>query len=142
MKDYPEKIMSLFLRISRAVKKSMVIKCRNGRTINPLQMHALLIISRKEEISMKEFAKSLSISSPSATAFAGRLVSNNWVKRISDPKNRKLVKLCLTDYGKKVIENKKEERKELAKQLIKSIPVEDQKDLVRILDNILSNLKK
>lgn len=142
MENLPEKIISLFIKINRNVKKNMVMECKNGSTINPLQMHALLLIDREKEITMKAFAKNLDISSPSATAFADRLVKNNWVKRCNDPNNRRFVKLCLTEAGKNILEKKKVERKELAKKLIESIPVEDQRQLVRILEEILLNLEK
>ncbi len=141
VENLSEKIISLFLKISRNVKKNMVIECKNGSRINPLQMHALLLIDQKEEITMKELAQNLDISSPSATAFADRLVKNNWAKRYNDPKNRRSVKLCLTDFGKNILEKKREERKKLTKKLIESIPVKDRKDLLRILEEILSNLE-
>jgi len=142
MQERTEKIINLILEISRIVRKKMILECGDGITISPIQIHALSFIERSGEITMKEFAKHLKISSPSATAFANRLVNNNWVKRLNDPNNRRLVKLKITDYGKDILENKRKERIEITKKIINIIPKNDQTELIRILSNILENYKK
>ncbi|MSR86879.1 MarR family transcriptional regulator, partial [Candidatus Peribacteria bacterium] len=67
-----------------------------GCGANLLHIHSLFLISEQEGLTMKEIAKSLHITSPSATSLVNRLVDMKWVGREHDTENRKLVRLRLT----------------------------------------------
>src|SRR5665213_2676417 len=100
----PDRIITLWMQITRLLHQRMVLLKKEKKSmLNPMQMHALIVIKEHEGLTMKELAQFLRITSPSATSFVNRLVRLKWVKRVSDLTNRKLVRLKLTDSGAKMI---------------------------------------
>ena len=110
--------------------------------INFLQIFALAMIDDHPNMTMKEFAESMKVSSPSATSFIDRLVKLGWAKRREDAENRKLVLLSLTPVGKQMLAKKMKERAALIRQIIALIPETDQRHLERILTGLHAALGK
>jgi DNA-binding MarR family transcriptional regulator len=115
-------------------------KGREGEKTNFLQIHALFIIDAQEGLTMKEFASALMITSPSATSFINRLVRMGWVTRMSDPKNRKIIRLKLSAKGKTVMKKKMLERREHMHSILNQLSSKDQESLSRILTTLHSKL--
>lgn len=107
---------------------------------NLRQLHALLLIREKEGMTMKEFASALGITRPSATSLAGRLVRLTLVRRVSDPKNRKLVRLRLTSSAARMVDRKLAQRDAMLASVFSLLPEADRRDLSRILDRLLTSL--
>ena len=55
---------------------------------------------RKGNPKMSELGRAVSVSLPTATRIAKVLVDNGYAERLSDPRDGRLVRLTLTDYGK------------------------------------------
>jgi DNA-binding MarR family transcriptional regulator len=55
---------------------------------------------RKGSPKMSELGQAVSVSLPTATRIAKILVDNGYAERLSDPRDGRLVRLALTDYGK------------------------------------------
>ena len=69
---------------------------------DPLSMYRVMdFLSRKGSPKMSEIGRALSISLSTTTRLAEVLVDNGYAERLSDPKDGRLVRLRLTDYGKK-----------------------------------------
>ncbi|HVW66158.1 MAG TPA: MarR family transcriptional regulator [Candidatus Peribacteraceae bacterium] len=142
--DAPDRIITLWMQITRLLHQRMV-HLRKGKgpsALNPMQIHALIIIKEHDGLTMKEFAQFLHVTSPSATSFANRLVRLKWIKRIADKKNRKLVRLRLTDAGTKVITTKMKEHTKVMRELFELLSGSDQEEFVRILANLHTALAK
>lgn len=106
--------------------------------MNPMQMHAMVIVAEHPDLTMKEFAKHLHISSPSATSFVDRLVKLHWVERVADPKNRKLVHLRVLPAGRTALEAAMKEHSVVMHDLFSLLSDGDQ----QILERVLANLKE
>ncbi len=104
--------------------------------MNPVQMHAMLIIREHDGLTMKEFAEFLHVTSPSATSFVNRLVRMKWVKRIADKTNRKLVRLKLSDEGMNCVTTNMKEHSRMMRDLFSLLTLADQKEFARILGNL------
>ena len=85
---------------------------------------------------MKEFAQFQHITSPSATSFINRLVRLKWVKRATDPDNRKLVRLHVTEEGRKVVMRRMKEHTIMMRDVFSLLTIEDQTSFARILANL------
>jgi DNA-binding MarR family transcriptional regulator len=101
-----------------------------------LQIHALLYVREHEGMTMKELAKHLKITSPSATSFVNRLVKLKWVERFTDPENRKLVRLKISTTGTAMLQQSMKERKEEMRKVLSLLSPDDQEELARILTHL------
>jgi DNA-binding MarR family transcriptional regulator len=74
--------------------------------LHHVTIHQLAALHHLSEgiCSMRELARTLSISESSATAAADRLVREGLVERRADPADRRLVLLALTDEGRAFVE--------------------------------------
>lgn len=101
--------------------------------MNPMQVHGMAIIAEHPSITMKEFATQLHISSPSATSFVDRLVKGQWVERVPNPDNRKLVHLRLSSSGRAALASAMKEHSAVMHDLFSLLSSEDQSQLERVL---------
>ena len=88
---------------------------------------------------MKHLAHCLLVKSPTATSFVNRLVKAGLIKRVADPKNRKLVRLRITAKGKAYLKRKVEDRKRTMRAVFQPIPERDRVELVRILSRFVES---
>ena len=89
---------------------------------------------------MKELAKSLHVASPSATSLINRLVKMQWVGRMHDEKNRKLVRLSLTPLGKRILREKHDRRREVLRSIFSLLTPSEQAQLARLHEKLSSKL--
>ncbi len=136
----PDRIITQWMEITRLLRQSMMHGCKPGIGMNPMQMHALMIIQEHEGLTMTELAKFLRVTSPSATSFVNRMVRMKWVKRLADGKNRKLVRLKLSEAGIKTIAEKMKEHTKVMHDLFSLLSSADQKTFARILTTLRSTL--
>lgn len=142
-RDTPARIIQLWMDISRQLRRNITKK---GKTVdvgmNPMQMHGMFVIAEHPNVTMKEFAKHLHISSPSATSFIDRLVKLRWVERVPDPKNRKLVHLSLLPDGTVALEKAMKGHSAVMHDLFSLLQPSDQELLERVLLNLKDALAR
>lgn len=135
--DTPAHIIQLWMEISRLLRRNMTAKGKAADVcMNPMQVHAMMIISDHPNVTMKEFAKHLHISSPSATSFVDRLVKMKLVERCSDPGNRKLIHLNMLPTGRASLDQAMKEHSAAMHDLFSLLSSPDQEQLERILSNL------
>lgn len=136
MSDSPARIIQLWMEISRLLRKSMSKRDPHACHMNQLQMHGMLVVAEHPDITMKELADSLHISSPSATSFVDRLVKLSWIERAADMKNRKLVHLRMLPAGKEALDQAKKEHSAVMHGLFSLLSQADQEQFERVLLNL------
>jgi len=73
--------------------------------LNKTQAHILFFVARsKNDIAVKDLAKALKITSGAVTQYLNELVAKNLVKREEDQKDRRILKITLTESTKKHFE--------------------------------------
>jgi DNA-binding MarR family transcriptional regulator len=65
-----------------------------------------------------------------------RLVRLKYVRRVTDPKNRKLVRLKITDAGAQAVSQMMRRKGDEARKMFELISEKDQKELLRILQSL------
>ncbi len=127
-------IIQLWMDISRTLRRDLMTKGKAASIcMNPMQVHGMAIIAEHPSITMKEFATQLHISSPSATSFVDRLVKGQWVERVPNPDNRKLVHVRLTASGRATLASAMKEHSAVMHDLFSLLSPEDQSQLERVL---------
>jgi DNA-binding MarR family transcriptional regulator len=134
-------IIGLWMELMRLWKQRMAIQLHSKR-IHPLHLFAAHIIEAHPNLTMKEFAEHLKITSPSATALVNRLVRLKWVMRKTDPHNRKLVRLHINASGSKTLHAHMSEHAKSMRRMLSWLSAKDQKDFARVLLTLKNALEK
>lgn len=134
-------IIKNWLEITRLLRHRMA-GANIEKKMNPMQVHALMVIKEHDNLTMKEFAEFLHITSPSATSLVNRLVRMKWVKRNADKLNRKLVRLKLSQEGVKYLSAKMKVHMGMMRDLFSLLSVSDQREFARILGALRTTLSK
>jgi DNA-binding MarR family transcriptional regulator len=127
----------LYKSISRPLKQQS--------PVTPGGMFVLGSLKRNGTQSMSDIGKCLSMPKPHVTVIVDRLIEEGLVERQSDPADRRIVNILLTDKGLEVFENTKLEISENLKIKLSKLSSEEQEILAdasqkvrQILISILS----
>ena len=99
-------------------------------------------LSRCGECKMGEIAKFLNVTTAAITGIVDRLVREAYVVRVSDPKDRRIVKIKLTVKGAKVAKDMIELRKKVTIKMFGMISQEEREQYLSILTHIKDDLKE
>lgn len=139
-KDPLDRLIESTYDFGRIMRQQMMGGMKIAGGANMLHIHALFLISGQEGLTMKELAKSLHVASPSATSLINRLVKLQWVGRMHDDLNRKLVRLWLTPLGKRILKQKHERRRDVLRHIFGHLTVQEQLQLARLHEKLSFNL--
>ena len=125
--------------------KSISKPLRNQTSITPGGMFVLGSLKRNGTQSMSDIGKCLSMPKPHVTVIVDKLIEEGYVERQSDPKDRRVVNILLTDKGLKdfekiklaVSENLKVKLLELTEEQLEMLAIASQQ-MREILISILS----
>jgi len=87
------------LSIHPLLFKSITKPLRNQTSITPGGMYVLGTLKRHGTLSMTEIGKYLSMPKPHVTVIIDKLIEEGYVERQSDPKDRRVVNILLTEKG-------------------------------------------
>ena len=78
--------------------------------LQSVTIHQLSVLEhlRSGAVTMRELARNLAVGESAATAAADRLVRQGLVERHSDPADRRVVRIALTDHGQQFVERVQE----------------------------------
>ena len=85
-------------------------------------------------------AERLRITPGAVTSLSDKLIASGYAHRNKDPNDRRIVLLEITDQGREILLQFKEENKNVMKQLFSGLPEEDINHLVRIYRHVLKNI--
>ncbi len=134
MKEKIEKIVSLILITKRITHEHL--KKQNGENFSFLQFATLQQINEKKPL-MKDLADFLAITPPSATALINNLAKAKMIKRITDSKDRRIVRIEITENGKMQLEKCRKEMLTHMKSRLEKLNDVEQEDLIRILTKLV-----
>ena len=139
------KIVEKFLNTANEIGKFMhqkfvVLSC--DKVVTGLQFHAIKYIEKHPKTSVGELAEALMMSSGAIAQLIERLEEKKLVNREIDLKDKRIVHLALTKLGEiEVLEMKRMFMKKMS-SMLSLISEDDLKEIVRIQEKLLENLKK
>ena len=133
-------VYGLFTAIFNKMEKSS--KGLMGMPINVSQLKALSAFDEEKSYSMGELCQLAQVKMPSMTAVADKLEDEGILFRVRDTGDRRVVKLCLTEQGKKMHGQILQARHEELCGLFGALDEKDQIKLVKSLKNVSTILKK
>lgn len=109
-------------------------------TITKVQWTALYHIERNEGLSQRELAKLMLIKEPTALHLVDRLEREGWVVRKTDPENRRVRHLQLTEEGYRVYSENLPRVIQFNEDAKRGISEEEIDTFKSVLDRMIENL--
>ena len=111
--------------------------------IDPVSLYRIMdFLLRKGSPKMSELGRAVSVSLPTATRIAKVLVDNGYAERLSDPKDGRLVRLTLTDYGKSIHDVIERFLLQIIRKNLDYLTVEEQTILFILVDKVRATLRR
>jgi MarR family transcriptional regulator, organic hydroperoxide resistance regulator len=108
-----------------------------GLGITPGQINALLILFMHDDLTMGELSAEIYLAESAATRLVDRLVKTNLVKRKGDEKDRRVVRVFLTSYGRQLASLVFERRAQRFRNLANRLSPEERDMLVHSVIAVL-----
>jgi DNA-binding MarR family transcriptional regulator len=100
------------------------------------QFLALGFINGQGQAKMTDMARYMAVSTAAMTGIVDRLVRDGYTVRAYDQKDRRIIKIKLTQKGVKLVKKIKQERRLLAIKVFGKISEAERQDYLRILTRI------
>lgn len=133
-------LAEIIFKASRLMREHMGFKSEVGN-LSMLQLQALIFIKRHPNAHMREIANNFKIELPSATSLIDTLTKASLVERESDSRDRRVVKITLTEEGKTLLKQAVKMRTKKIATILSYLSNEDKSDLLRIMRKLLKNLE-
>jgi DNA-binding MarR family transcriptional regulator len=104
--------------------------------------HVLRIVMMHGPVPMSQMGRHMGISKPYMTALVNKLIREGLVERVSDPEDRRVVKITITTAGKDAVKELKKCQREAVLKNISSLSPEDISVLHDSVKNIRSIISK
>ncbi len=101
-----------------------------------LRFETLRFIAEAREPTMRDIAKHLRITAPSATSLVAHLSSERWITRQKMASDKRIVRIVLTAAGKRVLAGYRSRSKATMQRVFSELPVGDLAELIRILRRV------
>lgn len=106
------------------------------QTVSHLHLATLRYVSLEKKPLMRDIATFLCITPPSATSLVHGLVKAGHLERVSNPEDRRHVRLALTPLGKKALTSGMKKKEELMKQVLSVLNDEEREQFAHILEKL------
>ncbi|HVZ75757.1 MAG TPA: MarR family transcriptional regulator [Candidatus Paceibacterota bacterium] len=127
--------LNLFLDVGRAIKRDM----GSALPLPFAQCEALKLVEELPRASMREVARTLRITAPSATSLIDELARQGYLKRGAAREDRRRIALTLTPKGKRIASEIMRKRKAVFARLLQPLDHEDRENLNRVLRKIINS---
>lgn len=108
-----------------------------GLDVTPRQINALLVLYFNDNRTMGELSQEIFLAESALTRLVNRLVNLNLVKRRGDEKDRRVVRVSLTSYGKQLARLVFERRTKRFNNLADHLTPEEREMLIVSLKSVL-----
>lgn len=130
-------------RIMARLRKSHPQGAAASSTDFDLLYNVGVIFSRHPEpLTMGELSQTLDVPLSTATRIVDWLVKNDFVARLSDPQDRRIVRVTLTDTGQSMYQAGNEMIRKRAEILLRPFTPTERENLVALLDKLVQALEK
>lgn len=117
------------LRLPILFRKQISQPCRALSALPPMQLYVLGAIEAHACINMTNLSREVAVKSQQLTRLVEALVERGYVERVSDPTNRRVVLVRLTEFGSAFLREIHSQLVESLFPLFKELPQDDLRTL-------------
>jgi DNA-binding MarR family transcriptional regulator len=132
-----ERLLELAPSVRRAFEVRLSEERAQWLSLTGHQLEALAAL-REGNLTMRSLCERLDISESAGTALSDRLVARGMVERETDPSDRRVVLLALTDAARTMVERYRQIKSHHVAKLLSTLSREDLENLVRIYETLVS----
>lgn len=134
--EFVNALLELFPKIMRHLEAQEAREV-TGLDVTPVQVHALLALNAKNNLTMGELSSELGMAESAATRLVDRLAKTNLIRRRGDPRDRRLVRISLSSYGQQLAQLVMERRTRTFGRLAEHLTPAEQESLVLSMQALL-----
>ena len=113
----------------------------HGVTLSMTEVHILESIEKSESNMMSAIAKRLMVTQGTLTVSTSKLEKKGYVERLKDEKDRRIVRLKLTDKARTVLDEHDRFHEEMIEKLLNEIELDKEQELILSLRNLMAFFK-
>ena len=115
--------------------------CRlNSSDLTTGQFYAGSILYQKNALTMSELAQVMNVSLPTLTGIIDRMVKNGYTQRERVETDRRLVKVRLTQTGKRIINEFQKQKRNRFKHMLTAFNQQDRRIFLRLMSKLVNGL--
>ena len=125
--DRIDKVSDIFAdMVNMAMKmEDRAVKTLSARDLSVAEIRTLEAIGLDSAKSMSQVVQSLNVSMGTLTAAVNKLVGKDYVERFRIPQDRRVVKIKLTDKGRRAVEEHNQLRRRMVRQAVEDMDAEE-----------------
>jgi DNA-binding MarR family transcriptional regulator len=140
-KELLQKLAEKMASVMRRMHAGQVFKVSEF-ILRPPQVRILFFIARQnEEVAVKDLAEMLSVTPGAITQLVDGLVDMDLVRREEDARDRRIIRIKLTELAKSKLEEFRKGYLASASQAFDILSAAEIKELLRLLDKVDSHLE-
>ncbi len=141
-----EELASDFLKLMPLFRNSIFKPLEKGvnNSLTPMQFHALGCLYHKGTLTMSELASEMNVLKQQLTLLTDKLTELNYAERVHDKKDRRSVKISITQAGLDFLEDQKKKVMELVVNRLEVLSSEDAvkfHDAIKTINSIIEKFK-
>lgn len=141
MSDINTRLIECIFKLSRFMKEDL--SCDSDiASLTMLQLQAILYIKKHANAQMSEIAQHFAMELPSATSIIKTLVKFHLVSRHQDEKDRRLVRIALTDKALSLLQKTLKSRQQKIAENLSYLSSNDKTTLLKILEKMLKKMEE
>lgn len=113
-----------------------------GVKLSMTEVHILEAIEKSESKMMSAVAKSLMVTQGTLTVSTSKLVKKGYVERVKDERDKRIVRLKLTDKANQVLEIHDNFHEEMIDKLLNELDLHKEVELIQSLRNLMDFFKE
>lgn len=133
-----ELLVDLFNHITLIEEKNLQDQ---GVSLSMTEVHILEAIKKSESKMMSAVARRLMVTQGTLTVSTGKLVKKGYVERVKDEKDKRVVRLSLTDKAQEVLKIHDRFHDEMIDKLLDELEIDQQPALIHSLKNVMEFFK-
>ncbi|WP_416324690.1 MarR family winged helix-turn-helix transcriptional regulator [[Eubacterium] hominis] len=113
-----------------------------GVNLSMTEVHILEAIQKSESNMMSAIAKRLMVTQGTLTVSTSKLVKKGYVERVKDEKDKRIVRLTLTEKAESIIHIHDQFHEEMIEKLLNELELDKEEELIRSLKNLMKFFKE
>jgi len=137
--DFADKMTKIMPVLIKEFSRRNVGELYKDKVTMP-QFFILNFLNQEDESTMTDMAKFMDVTTAAMTGIVDRLVKYGYVLRLSDPDDRRVIKIKATAKGEDLVKKINKQRRQMIMEIFSTISQREREDYLRILTRIYSML--
>ena len=113
-----------------------------GVKLSMTEVHILEAIQKSESNMMSAIAKRLMVTQGTLTVSTSKLVKKGYVERVKDEKDKRIVRLTLTDKAESIMQIHNQFHEAMIEKLLSELELDKEEELINSLKNLMKFFKE